>query len=314
MIDGPLAPTGGWPIHSVEEARFAVQVAKDRRYDFIKIYNDPTSEQFDAIVDESRKVGLPVIGHGVRSVGLPAALFRGQVMVAHAEEFYYTTFASKPDYDKLPGVVAETRRSGGYVTANISTIEAIARQWGHPEVRERYFKDPLLRYMSPYSRATWAGPGRDYTRNKGDMQPMIVFLKRFVGELAKQGVPLLAVTDSPVIPGLVPGASLNEELRTLTESGLTSYQVLSAATRTPGEFIVKYVPNAPRFGVVEAGARADLLLVAENPLVSLATLRKPQGVMAAGRWHTAEELHAALEINRENLDKLSRDAFPAAAN
>ncbi|MDY6949250.1 MAG: amidohydrolase, partial [Pseudomonadota bacterium] len=32
MVDGPEPGAGGWPLHSVDEARFAVQVAKDRQY------------------------------------------------------------------------------------------------------------------------------------------------------------------------------------------------------------------------------------------------------------------------------------------
>jgi hypothetical protein len=314
MIDGPMPAAGGWPIHSSEEARFAVRVAKERHYDFVKVYNGVKSEEFDAIVDEARKAGLAVLGHGVRSVGLPAGLFRGQVMVAHAEEFYYTVFGYKPDASKLAAVVADTQRSGAYVTANLSAIDAIVRQWGKPEVRERLLRDPLVPYMSPYSRLTWASSARNYSARNGDaMDTQLAFLKQFVGALAKEGVPLLAGTDSPLFPGLVPGAGINEELRTLVESGLSTYQALAAATRTPGEFIAKYVSGAERIGVVSPGARADLMLVAENPLTSLETLRKPRGVMSAGRWRTAGEIQARLEENRRNLASVVQGAFTGAA-
>jgi imidazolonepropionase-like amidohydrolase len=134
-------------------------------------------------------------------------------------------------------------------------------------------------------------------------------LQRFVAELSRQGVPLLAGTDSPLMPGLVPGIGLNEELRMLKGSGLSSFQALAAATRTPGEFITRYVPGAARFGIVESGARADLLLVAQNPLESLDTLRKPLGVMSAGRWRTADELQALLQENRRNLEAQTREIF-----
>jgi hypothetical protein len=314
MIDGPQPGAGGWPIQSIEEARFAVRVAKDRHYDFVKVYNGVKSEEFDAIVDEARKTGLAVIGHGVRSVGLPAGLFRGEVMVAHAEEFYYTVFGYKPDAGKLAAVVADTQRSGAYVTANLSAIDAIVRQWGKPEARKRLLTDPLVPYMSPYSRLTWASARRNYGERSGDaMDTQLAFLKRFVGALARQGVPLLAGTDSPVFPGLVPGAGINEELRTLVESGLSHYQALAAATRTPGEFIVKYVAGAQRIGVVATGVRADLMLVAGNPLTNLDTLRKPRGVMSAGRWRTSDEIQAQLEENRRNLAPVVQGAFAGAA-
>jgi len=43
-----------------------------------------------------------VIGHGVRAAGLPEGLFRGQVMVAHAEEFRYTAFGNQLDPARIP--------------------------------------------------------------------------------------------------------------------------------------------------------------------------------------------------------------------
>jgi imidazolonepropionase-like amidohydrolase len=314
MLDGEQPTSGGWPIHSVDEARFAVRVAKDRQYEFVKVYNGLRAAEFDAIVDESRKAGLAVIGHGVRAVGLPTGLLRGEVMVAHAEEFYYTTFGNQPDASKLSAAVDETRRSGAYVTPNLSAIDAIARQWGRPNVREQLLKDPLVRFMSPYSWLTWATPRRNYDRGTGNFfDVQLSFLRQFVLELSKQGVPLLAGTDSPLIPGLVPGASVNDELRTLVESGLSNYQALAAATRTPGEFIAKFVPGAARFGVIDAGARADLVMLAGNPLERLETLREPLGVMIAGRWHVSEEIAAVLEQNRRNIAAQMQDVISAAA-
>jgi hypothetical protein len=310
MLDGPQPLAGGWPVHSVAEARLAVQVAKDRHYDFIKVYNGLGPEEFDAVVAESRRQGLAVVGHGVRSVGLPAALFRGQVMVAHAEEFFYTAFGNKPDETLLAKVVADTARSGAYVTANLSFLDAIDRQWGKPAVREQFFNDPLVRYMSTVTRVLqWESPRRNYAVFRGSFPMPMAFMRKFVGELSRAGVPLLAGTDSPLIPGLIPGAGLNEELRTLVEAGLSNFQALSAATRVPGEFVARYVPGATRFGVVQVGARADLVLVEENPLAKLGTLRTPLGVMKAGKWWSAADIHAVLEQNRKAMDENIREAL-----
>lgn len=309
MVDGPDPGAGGWPLHSQEEARFAVRAARDRRYDFIKIYNGVSPAQFDAIVDEARRVGIAVIGHGVRAAPPPASLFRGQVMVAHAEEFYYTTFGNRPDDSRIAEVAAEVRRSGAYVTPNLSFVDAIIQQWGKPEVRARFLADPLVGSMSHVARLHWVSPRRNYSRQPGQFPMPLPFLQRFTAELSRQGVPLLAGTDSPLIPGLVPGIGLQEELRLLKASGLSNFQAVAAATRTPGEFIARYVPSAARFGVVEAGARADLLLVPANPLESLETLRAPLGVMVGGNWWTTAELQRVLNENRQRMDAQSREIF-----
>ena len=49
------------------------------------------------------------------------------------------------------------------------------------------------------------------------------------------------------------------------------------------------------FGTVEAGARADLLLLAGDPSADLAALKRIDAVIAAGRAYPAAELKTMLE-------------------
>ena len=85
---------------------------------------------------------------------------------------------------------------------------------------------------------------------------------------------------------LAPGASLHRELELLTESGLTNYDAIRAATVAPAVFLRKEM----EFGTIAVGRRADLLLVESNPLERLSTLRQPLGVMARGRWFTGSSV------------------------
>jgi hypothetical protein len=255
MVDGSAALSRFY-VRTPEQARAAVQLAKANGYVFIKVYNNLTPEEFAALVDEGRKQGLAVIGHGVRAVGLPAALFQGQVMVAHAEEFYYTAFSHRIPTDPatVRAVVEETFRSGAYVTPNLSTFATIVRQWGKPQVIGEFLRDPRIRFLSPDERMDWSDS--DYVRRQGDISPVLPFLASFTKALADRGVPLLAGTDSPVIPGMLPGYSIHEDLQSLVAAGLTPYQALTAATRVPGEFIVRYVPDATPFGEIKPGGAA----------------------------------------------------------
>jgi hypothetical protein len=303
LIDGSPA-LARFYVRTPEQARAAVQLAKANGYLFMKVYNNLTPEEFAAIVEEGQRQGLPVIGHGVRSVGLPAGLFHGQVMVAHAEEFYYTAFGHRIPSDPaiVSQVVEETFRSGAYVTPNLSTFATITRQWGKPQVVKEFIRDPRVRFMSPDERVDWSDS--DYVHNEGDIAPILTFLEGFTKALADRGVPLLTGTDSPVIPGMLPGYSIHEDLQRLTAAGLSPFQALSAATRVPGEFIGKFVPRAMPFGEVKAGMRADLLLVAGNPLQSLETLRQPLGVMSAGRWRTQQQLDALMAEQKSRYERV----------
>lgn len=284
-----------------DEARAIVRIAKTNGYDFIKVYNDLSPECFEALIEEGKALHVPIVGHGVTAVGLRKQLDAGQVMVAHTEEFLYTVFygpgdipeAGAPDPSKIPGAINFVLRDKAFVTADLNTYATIARQWGKPAVAAAYLHSPDVRYLGPSDRILWAR--EDYKKRRGSLDARAAFLQRFTKAMSDAGVPLIAGTDAPSIPGLVAGFSLHDDLKALTEAGLTPYQALATATRTPGEFIRQSLGEQVPFGTVTVGARADLVLSQENPLANLATLRRPIGVMAAGRWYSAKELSGLLQ-------------------
>jgi imidazolonepropionase-like amidohydrolase len=104
------------------------------------------------------------------------------------------------------------------------------------------------------------------------------------------GAKLAVGTDTPN-PFVVPGFSVHEELATFIAVGFSPREALAAATREPAELM----RASDIVGTVEIGKRADLLLLSENPLADIRTVRQPVGVMAGGRWIPAAELKALLQ-------------------
>ena len=116
------------------------------------------------------------------------------------------------------------------------------------------------------------------------------------------GVPLLLATDCGTGGmGIVPGFSIHDELRILTENGVTPYQALAAGTVEASK-VVAAMGGVDDFGTVEVGKRADLLLLRENPLEDVAHVRAPLGVMAAGRWYPAETLAAMIALDEKSVN------------
>jgi hypothetical protein len=146
---------------------------------------------------------------------------------------------------------------------------------------------------------TLRGPGNDYLR----------FTKKLTGALHRAGVPLIAGTDALGIPQVPHGSSLHRELELLTESGLTPYEAIRAATVSPAVFMQR----DHEFGTIAVGRRADLLLVESNPLRDLSTLSVPAGVMVRGKWLTHERLKRLL-ADRAAMDAgLIQAGFARAA-
>jgi imidazolonepropionase-like amidohydrolase len=88
-----------------------------------------------------------------------------------------------------------------------------------------------------------------------------------VSQLAAAGVPILAGSDAPN-PGTAHGASIHRELELLVQAGLSPQQALIAATSAPA----RAFKLADR-GRIEPGLRADLILVAGDPLKDILDTR-----------------------------------------
>jgi hypothetical protein len=294
-----------------EEARAAVLLAKANGYDFIKVYNNLKADVFDALAAEGRLQGIPLVGHGVTSVGIERQLAAGQPLVAHAEEFFYTFFTppgaelndAPPPLSRIPDAIALIKRHNAFVTADLDNYSTIAEQFGRPDVVAGYLKEPVTRYLAPADRVGWINSG--YQKKKVDLAARTRFLRIFIKAMADAGVPLITGGDAPAVPGLVPGFSMHDNLRALEQAGLSRFQILSAATRIPGEFIARSGADSERFGTVAVGNRADLILSARNPLDDLSTLETPEGVMARGRWYSATELQALLDGVASRYEKAS---------
>ena len=108
--------------------------------------------------------------------------------------------------------------------------------------------------------------------------------------LADAGVPLLTGSDVTGASWEVPGASLHREFDELAAAGLSPLQVLQATTSAPAQFV-----GRDDFGAVTAGARADLVILREDPMQSIAALHTVAGVVRNGVHRSAADLETIKE-------------------
>lgn len=282
-IDGP-GDSGGTSLvpRTTEEARAAVRGAHANGYDYVKIYSRLQPDMFEAIMDETHRQHLPVVGHVVRSVGLERGLERGQVMIAHGEEYLTVFNDGPPDETVIPDLVRLSLAHHVTVTANVAGITRIAEQWGHPDRVAEFLADPAAERMRPALRQEWRSAV--YQRLSGQYTAEAQFVQHLTSALHRAGVPIIVGTDTPDIPGIPPGASVHDEIAMLRSVGFSNYEAMAAATREAGAFVARTLPREQRFGQVVRGYRADLILLSENPLQNIDTLRHPVGVMTQGHW------------------------------
>jgi imidazolonepropionase-like amidohydrolase len=102
-----------------------------------------------------------------------------------------------------------------------------------------------------------------------------------IGALHKAGVAIVPGSDT----GLV-GYGLQRELELYVQAGMTPLEAIQSAT-----IVSARAMHLDRdSGTVEPGKRADMILVAGNPLVNIGDIRKVSRVVANGRLYDAANL------------------------
>jgi imidazolonepropionase-like amidohydrolase len=89
----------------------------------------------------------------------------------------------------------------------------------------------------------------------------------------------------------IAGFSLHDELEWFVAAGLTPGEALAAATSGPA----RYFGEWELAGTVEAGKRADLVLLEANPLDDIRNTRRIEAVVSAGRLFDRATLDGFLE-------------------
>ncbi len=310
IIDGfPPRWNMSVPLGTTEAAVSEVRRQKAAGYSAIKVYNGLSEEIYRAVVREAGNQGLPVVGHVPDSVLLGSVLSARQRSIEHLEGWVGALqSASAPwkgrpmrpeelpraleffDRGLIPEVAGQMARSDSW---SCPTLEVYERFASPAQVAER-LSLPEMRWCPPSVIAGW-DPSADF-RFRNLPPSFWEGLKRIregrreiVRALRKSGAKVLVGTDTPN-PWVVPGFSLHNELDHLVGCGYSAPEVLRLATETASEFL----GVAGEFGVVRPGARADLVLLEENPLLDVSRARHPRGVMARGHW-----------LSRSELDRLS---------
>jgi imidazolonepropionase-like amidohydrolase len=289
-------------VHSPEEARRFVQKAHARGYDAIKVHRPLPPPLFEAVTAEARRLGIPVVGHAPDSrVTLAGAASAGQRTVEHAESIMQEgTNQRDPDTGDIAPLVHQLAGTGVCVTPTLVVFQTVIRMTEQYPALSGLVARPAMQYVDPTLRAEWGPGSNEYvTRWRGhesDVPGALVkfrrqfaWMQRLTKALADAGIPIIAGSDASAAM-VIPGFSLPEEVRLLHDAGLSPYQALAAATRDAAICL----GGGTEFGTIGVGKRADLVLLASNPLADLTALSAPVGVMVRGRWFAAPELERQL--------------------
>jgi imidazolonepropionase-like amidohydrolase len=326
IFDGPRP---FWPgsvaIGNEQQAREAVQEAKQEGAEFIKVYSLLPRGAFFAIAEEARKLGLDFAGHVPQSVTVEEASRSGQKSIEHLFEMFFAAsgreaelrkeraeavaaarLAGDPlalrrvlnrftneailsyDAGRAAALFELLRRNGTWQCPTLTVLRSTARR-DDPALAA----DPRLKYLPAGLRESWKGaPGfQNWTPEDFANQRRIYARNvELVGAMRRAGVGFLAGTDV-MNPYCFPGFSLHDELALLVGAGLTPAEALRAATLNPARFLGR----EEELGTVEKGKLADLVLLEASPLGDIRNTQKIAGVVYRGKWLPRAELDNLLK-------------------
>lgn len=304
-------------VASPADARVAVDEVVDAGYDFVKLTFGITGATYDAVVAAARG-RIPLVGHVEPELGLERAIAAGQ-QLEHLDAFFEGALSDaapmrtsvtqfgvyRPenweslaylDERKLQRLVDAVVDGGAWV---VPTLEVFNRAFGDPYTDAELMALPDWGFIpeamkAPYLRSReryWSQPVPTETRRRyAEIRGGIV------KAIADAGGRIMAGGDTPDLL-MAYGFSLHRELQAMVDAGLTPYQALSTATRNPAE----YLGREHDFGTIQAGRRADFVLLGADPLSDIGHTKDIRGVSVGGRWWAPDELAELLEQGRRAI-------------
>ena len=312
MLDGPKSRfPSSVSIATPEEGRAAVDDLKSHGVDFIKVQSFIPRGPYFAVVEETKKQGLMLVGHVPDAIRASEASDGGQKSIEHLtgifeacsslenEDKYLKgeakrlpkTYLDTYDQARCDGLMQRMVRNGTWL---VPTLVWERGQWLIDDIDISH--DPLLKYTpASWQKKSWP----EFTKGilaDLDTDP-VAYRRQFVqkefeivGAMHKAGVRLLAGTDTAAAVDVLPGFSLQTELEYFVRVGLAPMEALQTATRNPASFLG--LEN--ELGTVEKGKLANLVLLDANPLTDIQNTRKIFAVVFNGRLLTRVELDQML--------------------
>jgi imidazolonepropionase-like amidohydrolase len=275
----PLAPDQLYRPKSAEEARADVREIAAHHPDIIKIWVDDVYDKYPkmdpaiykAVIDESHLQGLRVAAHVFYLADAKALIADGVDVFAHG-------IRDLPVDDELIGMMKS--RGVLYIPALMVDESPFVFAENSAVTQDLFFKQAVSPELLQLLQSQQYRDKAEHDPNLAHVKAAFLTSERNLKTLQAAGVRIAMGTDSGASPTRIPGWAEHHELELMVHSGLTPMQAIVAATS--GSAAVLGVSDR---GTLEAGKRADFLVLAANPLDNISHTRELLSV-----WHNGNEV------------------------
>jgi imidazolonepropionase-like amidohydrolase len=261
-------------ISTEEQAREEVRRQAEAGVDFIKLYVGLPPHLVKAAIDEAHSLGIRVIGHlymtswteaanlGIDALAhgvpvnpslLPAGDKREQFLENGGGPFEHFLWLDLVDLNstEIKEMINALVENDIPVDPTLSIYEAMLKD---DDIDQDGFSDPQ-------NQLRWA---------------KVLQLTKIMYD---RGVQILSGSDIPNF-GLVPGASLHNELELLVEAGIKPLEVIEIATNNGATAL----GIDETVGTIQPEKQADMIILSANPVENISNTKEIEAVMVDGRF------------------------------
>jgi imidazolonepropionase-like amidohydrolase len=305
---------------SVESPQMGAQMVGSQKaagYDHLKLHPGLDVPKFLAIAETAKAVGIPYGGHVSLGVGLETCLQNGYKSVEHMDGYLEAMIEDKSrldptiagpfsmlvvdeaDPDKLPDLIKMTLKNKTWIAPTLTLFD---RYFGYVPA-DSFRLAPEMKYLPGLQIQQWVSQKKllesQGVLTKANVQPYLEFRNQLFLSLHEAGVPIIMSSDSPQVFN-VPGFSIHHEIEMMSKAGMSNLEILRTGTVNPA----LYFDQKGEWGVIKKGASADFVLVENNPLEDLSTMKRPITVVMGGKFYDRARLDAELaKIEMNHLRK-----------
>jgi imidazolonepropionase-like amidohydrolase len=291
-------------INTPDEGRAAVREHAAAGVDEVKLYANLDRDEFLAIVDEAQKSGLKTVAHLGNSVNIEDAARAGLGSSEHWFGFEIVIARLLGETDKL------NNAGMGSNSAYLQRLDEV-----DPQALQNFYQrlhasgltvcPTIITFkVGTQTKAYQAGsfPKSEFISQKvldnwktywsqQDNAPDYIWQNwaKMVKQLNKAEVPLMVGTDL-ILPGIIPGYSVHEEMAIWQAAGIPAADVLRSATLVPAQFM----GLGDRFGSIREGKTASMVLLGANPLEDVSNAQQIEGVFLRGQYFSGGDLDRLL--------------------
>lgn len=270
-----------------EAARAAVQAQAAAGIDLLKLWVDDLGGSapqmapavYRAAIEEAHRHGVRVAAHIHDAAPAADLVDAGVDIIAHGIR----------DRAADPALIQAMVDAGTWYVPTININEANYYYAEHPERLDTPFLRNALQpaLLARFNDPQWRQDTLDSDGTARDRAAVAMNLRNLQA-MHEAGVRIGFGTDAGAMPQRVIGYAEHRELELMTEAGLDPHEALTIATREAAALLA-----LDDRGLLQAGRRADFIVLAANPLEDI---RNTRGIVAV--WQGGTQVAGAIETFR----------------